>query len=529
MGRASVACAVHHLGGVGPAGVVAVQVGDLPLLAVDHGIANQRAIGVDLDHLTAGQRCADRAGDQTACTAIGGEPVVVACDAARVFGHAAKRDRLLWRLRDVGHADGVVGVGAVGVDVARLVRKLAAGHRDGGGAGAAVGCEGGGVDLARATEVRQSTARDGDITHHKVGGVIAQCEGDGVGLPRRQSARAGAHQRDGGHCRVDDQGLHVSTQIAIGGRGHLGAFVHDGRANGVVAVGQCGAGLVERPVGAVHDSDATLIEDHCAAAVQDFHQDILRAAIELRWQSAFVGERVVAGGEVIGAAACIAGAGGAVDNGDDLDGVDDVDHHRHINQHLRLGGAVVVDLEGVQANLHLPHVAPVARQTGVAQHTRRIADAVIGQCLQLEGVGVQALHHHLHFAGTAGGACGVNGAIRHLLRGGEGVRRHGGRIRPTQAEHVVRGHGQRGAALQLEGFDFLDFLHCLVGAERLQVERGVCSELEGVDACAAIDEACRRQVGLQAGRCDGDGVVPSHSTDCVSRRVGDGVGCCICT
>ena len=220
------------------------------------------------------------------------------------------------------------------------------------------------------------------------------------------------------------------------------------------------------------------------------------------------------------------GVGGVVAQGQgDGNGQRAVDGHGHIDQHLRLRGAVVIDLVGdvgaVDEDGDFAFVGPGNGQTGVAQGTGG-GHTVGGQGGQVEGVASDALNHHLHFVGAAGGAgCSRSAGLRAgggLIRASKAVRRHGAGsgadanggagVGSAQRQHVVGCHGQHRGALHLYDFNLLDASHGLVGGQGVQVEGCASGQREGVHARAATDHAAVcGECGLQAGARHCDGVV----------------------
>ena len=220
-----------------------------------------------------------------------------------------------------------------------------------------------------------------------------------------------------------------------------------------------------------------------------------------------------------------------------------VDGHVHIDQHLRLRGAVVVDLVVNAVERHFAFVGPGAGQAGVA-HCPCGGHAVGGQGGQVEGVARHAVNDHLHFVQAAGGACGRYsagpGANGGLGRARKAIRRHGAGcaagadggagVGAAQRQHVVGRHRQhRAAALHLEDLDLLDAAHRLVLGQGVQVEVGACGQLEPVHARAAADHAACSECRLQTGAGGGDHIVAAQrvqSTAGVAQGVGAGGGAC---
>ena len=181
------------------------------------------------------------------------------------------------------------------------------------------------------------------------------------------------------------------------------------------------------------------------------------------------------------------------------------DLHVGIDQHLRLGTQVVIDLVSVASHRDLALEEPLTTQPRVALQTVGIEHTVLRQSVQVQLVGAGAVDHQLdlaHAVGADGIALGEVIALQ---------------VRATQTQNAVGVHGQAAAALQGEDFHFLDLLHRLVDGEGFQAERGVRGQLERVHARATVDLGTGLgQQGLERGRGH-DGVV-------AVQRIDDGAG-----
>ena len=297
-----------------------------------------------------------------------------------------------------------------------------------------------------------------------------------------------------GHTGVDGQDTRGAAVGTVAADHSIGRGFNDGGFEGVAAIGQGLRGVVPRPVGTVGRRVAAV--DDGIAAVDDLDFELFCGGVEACGQLATVDECGVVGDEVAGAHA------GVGRNGGDGDRRDDVDDHGQIDQHLRASGAVVIDLVGVLNGIHtrdsdLALVVPLARQTGVADHAAQTGDAVVEQCVEVQGVGAGAVDHELHLACALGGAGCGHRAIGCLRSGRKAVIAHGGGVGTTEREHVVGRHRDGRIALQGEDFDFLNGFDRLVVGQHFEVERGVGREHKRVNACAADDEAAIHKRALQ--------------------------------
>ena len=217
VGRALVAHRIDHFGAVGPVGAVATGVREHPSGATRRhgGVAQEIAIGINLDHLTGGQWGADEARQQTACRAVAGGPVAVGTGAAHttVLGHARERDGLGGCQGVVGDGDlvvGLVGLAAgcgvevgVLVEVARRIGEDAGRHGEGVdalrvGRWGVLHCPLQAVataDRSHGTDGGAGAADDVCRRERAAGWRFAQREGDGAvfcGLQRIDAADHGA-------------------------------------------------------------------------------------------------------------------------------------------------------------------------------------------------------------------------------------------------------------------------------------------------------------------------------------------------
>ena len=246
-----------HAGGVGPVGVVAAQVGNCPLGAVDNGGAHFGGAHVHLNDFARGQRGADVAREQASGAAVVGGPVGVQGGAA-VLGHAAEAD---------GGGDHGQGGDDVKVVGDQQATRIGARDADGGcarGGGRAAEGAGGGIEAEpdrQRCAVHQGGRQTGGFA---VGGAVH------IGKVVGNAERGQGIAHDGGFVRF----LHHHGGRVVGAlhrHGQAGRFAARAVGGGVGEdFGQglaTGAQGLHIGIGVVHRVDVAAVCAHFEGAV----------------------------------------------------------------------------------------------------------------------------------------------------------------------------------------------------------------------------------------------------------------------